>query len=263
MTSFFLKVVAIITMTMDHFSSVIGQTGLLKLFPGASISATADICKFMTSIGRMAFPLFAFMIAEGCHKTTDLKKYVGRLTVFALFSEPFFYFAHHYKEPEGFAGFWKHVMGLNLENVFFTLAISAAAIACYQFLKERNPQRARFFFLPILLLAGYIAEYLNTDYSMLGVLLILPLYAACTRKAQVFIVIVWSICVYGMGSFLATSFDSPQLQYALCLTAGALLSCPFIWFYNGQRGRKTKWLFYLYYPAHFLVLSLFGLFLFR
>ena len=84
MTSFRLKIIAIISMTLDHAAKIIGQAGLLAIFPNA-VSVTYDIIKIMEGLGRLAFPLFAFMIAEGCRKTHSMPRYIGRLSLFALF----------------------------------------------------------------------------------------------------------------------------------------------------------------------------------
>lgn len=263
MSSFFLKLIAIITMTIDHFNVVIGYDGLLKLFPQASPGAICIITEIMSDIGRMAFPLFAFMIAEGCHRTKNIKKYIGRLVVFALISEPFFYFANNYKEATPFAGFLKNLAGFHLENVFFTLVIGVVAIYCYQILKEKYHKNAKFIFWPITLIAGFIAQYIDADYGILGVILIMTLYAAQTKTHQIIVVLLWCLGVYGLGSFAGTSFDLGQIQYALGVTIGAALSSVAIWFYNGNRGKKAKWIFYIYYPLHLFLLTMFGIFLLR
>lgn len=263
MTSFGIKILAIIAMTIDHFRVIIGQRGLLTLFPGASLSTTAAICGIMDVIGRMAFPLFAFMIAEGCRKTRDIKKYAGRLAIFAIISEVFFYFANNYRNSVTFKGFLSNLAGLHLENVFFTLTISVLAIYCYQVLKVKYPEKAKFLFLPIVVIAGLATCWIDSDYSIYGVVLVMALYAAQTKKSKIIVVLIWSVLVYGIGSMMGTAFQWIQIRDALELTAGACLSCLPIWFYNGKRGRKAKWVFYIYYPAHLFVLTVFGSMLFR
>ncbi len=69
MTSFVMKIIAIVAMTCDHFAMIIGQPGLMEMFPSMSLQVSYDIVRIMSAIGRLAFPLFAFMLVEGCNKT--------------------------------------------------------------------------------------------------------------------------------------------------------------------------------------------------
>lgn len=96
LTSFQLKIIAILAMTIDHAANIIGQVSLFSNMP---TSISYIIITLMNSIGRMAFPLFAFMIAEGARKTHGLTQYIGRLALFAVLSEPFFYFSHWRNSP--------------------------------------------------------------------------------------------------------------------------------------------------------------------
>ena len=258
MSSFVIKVIAIIAMTIDHFIYTIGQSGLMDIFH-MSMKTSYVIIKIMGIIGRMAFPLFAFMIAEGCRKTGNIKKYVGRLTIFALISEPFFCFANHYKQSVTFRDFLINLSELHFENIFFTLAVSVLAICIYQIVKEELQEKAKYLFFPIMLAAAFLAQYLDMDYGLFGVILIMALFVCKSRKASVTVILIWSICVYGIGGLIGSGFNWPQIQNVLGLTAGAAFSCLPIWHYNGKRGRKSKWFFYIYYPAHLLVYTVIGM----
>ena len=258
MTSFALKIIAIIAMTIDHFIFTVGQSGLIEFFH-MSNHASYIIIEIMSGIGRMAFPLFAFMIAEGCHKTGNIRKYAGRLAIFALISEPFFYFATHYKLSVTFKDFLVNLSEFHFENIFFTLAVSVIAIYVYQLLKAKLPDKAKYLFLPLMLVAAFIAQYFDMDYDMWGVILIMALYTCKSRKATVIVILLWSVCVYGIQGLVGTEFAWPQIQNVLSLTAGAALSCLPIWFYNGKRGRKSKWFFYIYYPAHLFLYTIIGM----
>ena len=70
MSSFVLKLIAIITMLIDHIGAV--------LYPEI---------RWLRLIGRIAFPIFAYLVAEGFYKTSDIKKYLKRLFIFALVSD--------------------------------------------------------------------------------------------------------------------------------------------------------------------------------
>ncbi len=211
----------------------------------------------------MAFPLFAFMIVEGCHKTKNIKKYAGRLALFALISEPFFYFGNWYRISASFTELLRRIAHLQIGNVFFTLAISVFAIWCYQVLKAKYPKKSKLLFVTIVAVASIVAVMVDSDYNAFGVILIMALYAAQTKKSKIAVILLWSFCLYGIRTLVGTPLDWPQIQQALYLTMGAALSCVPIWFYNGERGKKAKWVFYMYYPAHLLVFTLIGMMLFR
>jgi len=104
MDAFVLKITAIISMVFDHSGYLIFNGEL----------------SYFNYIGRLAFPIFAFQIAEGYIHTRNFKKYAMRLGIFALISQiPFFLFAH-YVVGEGF-----------VLNVLFTLFLGLAAIYAY------------------------------------------------------------------------------------------------------------------------------------
>ena len=258
MTSFVLKIIAIIAMTFDHFIFTIGQFGLNSIFQ-LSNHTSYIIIEIMSIVGRMAFPLFAFMIAEGCRKTGNIRKYAGRLAIFALISEPFFYFANHYRQSATFRDFLVNLSELHFENIFFTLAVSVIAIYIYQILQAKLPDKAKYLLLPLMLAGAFIAQYFDMDYGMWGVILIMALYICKSRKATVVVIFLWSVCVYGIQGLIGTGLNWGQIRSVLGLTAGAALSCLPIWFYNGKRGREFKWFFYIYYPAHLFLYTIIGM----
>lgn len=251
MTSFALKIIAVIAMTIDHAHNIIGQTGFMTMFPFLSQHTSYILMRLMYSIGRMAFPMFAFMIAEGASKTRSMPRYIGRLVMFALISEPIFYFSHWHEVPT-IEGFIQSLLRLNFNNVFFTLALGTIAIYVLQLLERRQVKYARLLFIPILLSAALLGGYIGCDYRMAGVLLIGFLFLAQTKPQKCLVILVWIACLYGFGQ----AYNPIGTILRDCLLAS--LSCVFIWFYNGQRGRSMNWSFYIYYPAHLLVLSLLG-----
>lgn len=202
----------------------------------------------MNSIGRMAFPLFAFMIAEGARKTHRLPKYIGRLALFAVLSEPFFYFSHWRNSPT-ISGFFQNIIELNFGNVYFTLALGAIAIYFYQSLERKQLKRARLWFIPICLIITLIGGYIGCDYGMAGILLIVFLFLAYTQFQKCIAILLWTVCVYGFGQ----AYNPISFILLDCIFAA--LSSVFVLFYNGKRGKQMKWSFYIYYPAHLLVLT--------
>ncbi len=253
MTSFALKIVAILTMTLDHTGSIIGQAGFMVMFPDAALYITAGLRSFLRFAGRAAFPLFAFMLAEGCAKTRSMPRYLGRLALFAVISEPFYYFAFSF-DP-GFAGLLDSLAGFNLTNVFFTLFLGASSVFLCQKMAQKYEEKSLIISLIATLALAVAAEYLGTDYGAMGVLLIAALYLTRGKRAyQCAVIALWAFALYPGGALMATSVVN--VDYNVLEALGACLACVPILLYNGKRGRRMKWTFYVYYPAHLLVLTL-------
>ena len=228
LNGFHLKLIAICTMLIDHM----GYT----LFPGVM---------WLRCVGRVAFPIFCFLIAEGCVYTHDRKKYALRLLVFALLSEiPY------------------NLMNSGMiwdpydQNVLWTLLLGA--LVCWLMdwaLKKCTP--LSFMLTGAVMLAAYwLLEIGNTDYSGWGMLLVAAFYgvhrapsgAVVKMIAQAFGLAFFSIGV--MGGYLSIELWS----------LAALVP---IWLYNGQRGFSNKAVqygFYAFYPVHILALSLIAMY---
>lgn len=243
MTSFLLKTIAATAMTIDHIAGIIKQYGLISL--GMSKHTSYLLVNAMSTVGRIAFPLYAFMIAEGASKTRSMPNYIARLLLFGVISEPFFYFAFSPVDVT-WAGFWENLSHGNLNNVYFTLALGASAIFLHQ--KLQGKQRW-LVFVPASLLFLFAAGYVGSDYGVMGVLLVIALYLAGTKRRKAAVILLWSAGLYLFGDGFNGMWGDSLLN---CLFAS--LSGVLIWFYNGRRGRNWKWGFYVYYPAHLLVL---------
>ncbi len=225
MNGYILKMIAIITMFIDHMAAVL-------LPPDSTVYW---ICR---SIGRLAFPIFCFLLVEGFKHTKNTKKYLVRLGIFALISEIPFDLAFSERTVQN--GFLLH------QNVFFTLFMGLVVI---YFMSIIHNKFAKNLFLDILfnglaVIAGCaLANFLNTDYKYMGVLLIIVFYVFRGNKI-----------------FLAVGVVLANLLFGLGIQLLAALSILFIWFYNGQRGPQgNKYIFYVFYPAHILFLYLISL----
>ena len=215
MTVFILKWIAIITMLIDHVGYI-----YITRFPDYYI---------FRGIGRIAFPIFVFFIAEGCFKTKDIRKYMMRLFIFALISEFAFDYAFH--------GTWLY---FHYQNIFFTLFFGALSIYSFNYFHEKDKYLRVAFMMPVLM--SVAAEFLHTDYGGVGVLLIFFLYYFHDNfKHQAFVLVLGNIIL---------AFSSHPIQLLGILTIFPL------YFYNGQRGKNAKYLFYVFYPAHLLILGL-------
>ena len=230
MTSAKLKTIALVSMTIDHIGAILlsGVCGsfLMKWLMSAGIEFNRQyvyIC--FRSIGRIAFPIFAFLIVEGCLHTRNPKKYLIRLLLFALISEIPFDLA--------LSG---HFSMLS-QNVFFTLFLGACMIFCFEKVKDKFDILTIAFMASILVCFSLIVTVTFTDYSYKGIIMIAIFYFFRKWKFAYFSIIF---------------FQSLKWYYILCLFISVVL----ILLYNGERGKQNKWLFYIYYPAHQIILYL-------
>lgn len=207
-------------MLIDHIGAVI----LARMIYAAGDMEIYDIYQILRKIGRIAFPIFCFLLVEGFIYTSNAKKYALRLGIFALISEIPFDLA-----------FQSEVFGFEYQNVFFTLLFGLLAMMAYQYVEEKIPvNKGLCIFLQILVvgICMAIAEFVRTDYAALGVLCIMLLYVFRNNKFYQIIV----------GGLLF--MDNWTAIFGFLLTL----------FYNGKRGINMKYIFYLFYPLHLLLL---------
>ena len=227
LNGFHLKLIAICTMLIDHM----GYT----LFPGVM---------WLRCIGRIAFPIFCFLVAEGCIYTHDRKKYALRLLVFALLSEiPF----------NLMTGGW--VWNPYDQNVLWTLL--AGALVCWLMDWTLKKRTAAAFLLTGTVMAAvfYLLELVNTDYGGWGMLLVAMFYGV--RRAPYGLTVKMPVQAVGLVFF------SIALMGGVSIELWSLLSLVPIWLYNGRRGFSNKAVqygFYAFYPVHILILSLIAIY---
>ena len=231
-----LKWIAIVTMLVDH----IGATVISHLLDIGienpsnlviSYDSLVSLYYAMRCIGRIAFPLFAFMIAEGMIHSHDTNKYISRLLIFAVISEIPFDMA-----------FRKSFVCFDYNNVFFTLAIGAIVIFIIQHLKVKTIW-SRDIKIVFLLFFGMIdAVFLRTDYDALGVLLIVLFYLMHEKRGCYFI----PLLVFNLLNICAGNGIEVVSMFAYLI----------LYNYNGEKGGQNKYFFYIFYPAHLLVLSI-------
>ncbi|MCL2003202.1 MAG: conjugal transfer protein TraX [Oscillospiraceae bacterium] len=267
MTSFVLKLIAILAMLADHIAKVFGQEFTGIFFPD-SLEASYNMMQIMEIMGRLTFPLMAFFIAEGCRKTSNITKYIMRLLGFAFLSQiPYtlaLYATNGLGSENPHAQFGTHITFFDIgsPNVLFTLAFGALAIFLYEKLRHKP---VSFVFAALIIAAAGLLKF---EYSFFGVLLIFVAYALPARKTQILgMAIVLSVLYLGYGGGLQNAlnmFDAPRplaenIFHAIISGVGqwfgALASLLLLYFYNGERGKKAKYSFYIFYPAHLLVLA--------
>lgn len=217
-SSFSLKIIAIVGMTCNHASWVFSD-----LLPFPLLCA-------LEGAGGLTFPIMAFLLAEGWRHTSDIRKYETRLAVFALVSQiPYSLFL----APQG--------------NVLITLLLGLILLHLHDILKNRAGWW-------VTVAVGIVVSAV-CDWGIVGILMILIAALMPTRRQQALISAALPMAGFGIPALIGVVSGGiealPSLIYALGNGAAGLLLCV----YNGKRGRPLKWFFYAYYPLHIALLG--------
>ncbi len=222
-----LKLIAIAAMTVDHVT--------WALFPGLQ---RVWYVMALHVVGRLTAPIMWFFLAEGSYWTRNPKKYILRLGAFAVVSHFAYCFAFGIPLTPAAAGVF------NRTSVLWSLAVSAALI---WILNQRHlPGWAE----GLIIAAACLISF-PSDWSSIAVMCPLFLYMhRGSFRRQAWDIVLWS-AVYAAVYIL---FIDPVYGIMQMATA---LSIPLLRQYNGERGRwkGMKWFFYLYYPAHLVVVG--------
>lgn len=213
MNVFVLKLLAITTMVIDHIG--------LFFFPQELV---------FRMIGRLAFPLFAWLIANGAYHTRNIRTYVLRIFLLALVSQVPYLLANRQVDPS-----------FSSLNVLFTLGLGLTAI---MFIQRTNNRQA---WVLIAVICGGVAHLLQADYGMFGVFMTVCFYLFFNNfkflllsQLLLFLIPYFFLAEYRGGSIEPIGFV-------------ALL---FVWLYNKKQGLKAKYLFYVFYPVQYVVIYL-------
>lgn len=221
-----LKIIAVVTMLIDHFGACVLERGFLRM------QAIADqpglwqslyrLDRILRTIGRISFPIFCFLLVEGFLHTRDRKRYAFRLFLFALISEIPFDLAIRGTFSD-----------MAYQNVFFTLLIGLVMMIFCDLVSQRfaGYMQAAAHAL-VIGVAMLLAFLLHTDYSWHGILSIAALYLFRRDKRMQ--------TIAGAATFYWES--------------AAMLAFLPILFYNGKRGLPLRYIFYWFYPAHLALL---------
>lgn len=192
-------------------------------------------------VGRLAFPIFAFFIAEGYAHTRNFGRYFRRLAILAVVSEiPF--------NLENGA-----VFDLTRQNVLFTFCLALLTLRGLEALgRERG--FGHWAGCGLVLAAGFAAgELLRTDYGGWGVVTVALLQLCRDGKYAKLWLLLAMAAVNGLGM---GSLTMPVFGGEMPIQIFAVAALPVIWLYNGQAGPKgLRRAFYVFYPAHLLVLE--------
>lgn len=217
----FLKLVAIISMLTDHIGGA--------FFPQYPV---------FRWLGRLAFPIFCYCLTVGLLYTHDIKRYFGRLALFAVISQPIYAWK---VDP---SAIWENLTNW---NIFFTLILSL--------LFMWGITRRRWFGFCTAVLVLLTLGIWNFDYSFTGVILMMIFYF-CRRKARL------GAALYCL-SYLPALWGSPGDPLALTIgghavdwTIFSLLAVPLIFCPTHTGVKINKWFFYGFYPVHLAAIAL-------
>ena len=224
LSSNILKIVACISMLLDHIGFI--------FFPQYII---------FRILGRIAFPIFSFMIAEGCFYTKNKLKRLLVMSSFALIMQIGLYM----------------FTGMTDFNIFIHFSLSIIVIYLIDYIEEKIKNKQLIFAiittLVTILLLAYLYwfsenyNYLYSNYGIFAIIMPVVLYVIKKYLPNInHIVCVPVICIFMYLMLLKIKF--PYQLYGM-------MSCLFIILYNGKKGKlNLKYLFYIFYPLHFIIL---------
>ena len=273
-----LKTIALVAMFIDHLGGTLiyemDNMGMFSFLYGG-LSAHGIIYRVFRIVGRIAFVIFAFLLAEGYDHTTDRKKYTLRLMAGALISEIPYDLMNEGKTFD----IWH-------QNVFFTLLIGLCTVWVMDSRIIRGLKRGKnFACIGIILCGMLLAELVRCDYSSMGVGLIVVFYLFRWHPARFWAALAWSFIghilvdvighVVGLYRYylrIGQTFSLDRaldwyglkinligfVQYRMVYTMpGIIAALLLILRYNGEKGRQfPKAFYYLFYPVHLLILYL-------
>ncbi len=230
--SFALHIIAMVIMLGDHMWAT--------LFP---------YLNWLTCLGRIAYPIFAFMIAEGFFRTRNFKKYMLRMLVFALISEIPFDLIY------GSTAFYPYH-----QNVLWTFMIALGLMRFLEWVKSKGGIVRYILASVAACIVGFVVGTLTmVDYYGAGVLVVLLFYF--TRKRNFLSFIIQFAFLYYVFVELIGGYYYPVTifghYFELVQEAFSLLALIPIWLYNGKHGYSAKWFKYFcygFYPGHLLIL---------
>lgn len=260
-TGYHLKLIALITMLIDHIAAVViwriyaasyhitatmqlsGNIGdKIIVWVAENQDVVYMVYELMRYIGRMAFPIYCFLLVEGFLYTRNVAKYAGRLALFALISEIPFDLAISGR------------IGANSSNnVFFTLVLGLLTIWALSYIEKihefwREKQFEEILGRILVLSAGLIviigfgafAEMvLFTDYGLGGVVAIAVIYLLRKQRAVAF-----------AAAVLVLTIITSDIEILAMFMLYPIMG------YDGSRGKNMKYIFYVFYPAHLFILSM-------
>lgn len=253
-----LKIIAVITMTMDHIAPVVFEAESLWW----------NVFRIM---GRLTFPIMVFFLADGFRYTRNLKKYILRMFVFSVISLFTFSFLE--------TGSWLPVQIISgkIDNYAFShfyissidktfcfsefsvitnLLLALLTLSVWEKTKWKTPFK-------VLATVGMLIISMNCDWNYLPIILALNFYYLKNKKCEKWCIYLLISALYvlniGLPDNLFALDQYINVTFMLYRIGMVLLPVIIETFYNGRSGKKTafgKWFFYVYYPAHQAVIGI-------
>ena len=245
-----LKIIAMVSMLLDHigllfFPEISIAQMLATIAPSAlpyldneTVMLFLNVPIFR-ALGRIAFPIFAYMIAEGCRHTKNRAKYLGMIGGMAIVFQIVYFVA----------------MGSLYQGILVTFLL--AIIAIYSIDGLLFPKRKFWGRVAAIFGLAFVAVFVwvlprvlvgtdyDLDYGIWGILLPILVYFMPNRFLK----------TSGASLFLIIRALFYIFVEPMPLQAWSLLTIPLLALYNGERGkRKMKYVFYIFYPAHLVIL---------
>ncbi|MBR5952065.1 MAG: hypothetical protein IKZ85_02200 [Pseudobutyrivibrio sp.] len=231
-----LKLIAILTMFVDHFALGPLASWIIENTPSMSADTYASYYNFyhvLRGIGRMSFPIYCYLLVEGVDHTRNIKKYAVRILTVALLSEiPFDYLFY------GRFFYWYH------NNVLWVLLLGLICLHLYSLVEKYEASLA--LKMVIMCVGMAIAHFTFVDYGEAGICCICLISILNGEDFRTRIIAFMA----GVGALAVLSSSIELLAMAMVIP---------IALYRGERGRDSRFLrkfFYLFYPLHLCLLIL-------
>ena len=236
-----IKFIAIIPMAIGH---------VVDLYFGASASLHNSLLLFLIAQSSLiASPIFFFFIGEGYRHTHSFKKYAARLLIFAVITQiPYCLMINGTLSIPGLFTYL---------NVFFTLFLGLIA------LKVSDSEMKLWAKIAIIVLLDAVTAVIQIQWLIFGIPIILILYHFRDRPAKRFWLFV--LCCVGSLSMSTIFYSKGRMDLFTDSLVGTVIDLCYLiigylivtLFYNGEKGRYpvfSKWCFYIFYPAHLLLI---------
>lgn len=258
-----LKILAIITMTMDHIAPVVFAEGSLCWY-------------IFRMIGRLTFPIMIYFLADGFRYTRNLKKYILRMFIFSVISLFTFSFLEtgsflpiqlvpgridNYAYSYYYIASIDKTLCISAFSVITNLLLALLTLTVWEKTKWKTPFK-------VLATAVMLLISLGGDWGYMPILLALTFYYLRDKKCAKWCVylLISALYVFNIG-FPSNRFalnEYINVSFKLYRVGMVLVPVVIELFYNGLAGKKSalgKWFFYIYYPAHQVVIGLISMFI--
>ncbi len=189
--------------------------------------------------GRLAFPIFAFLAVEGYRHTKNIKKYLFRIFIFFVISQPIYQYTFNPR--------------IEKLNIFADLFFGLLALYLYDHIANKKDA------LAVVFMVAIFCNYIGLGFGFFGILLIFSFYLFDIKKdfyKLFFIQLILLVLFIGQMKFAYSSINIALPIIWFAIQFGYLIPLCLLKYYNGQRGYYSKYIFYTFYPLHIFVLGL-------